>query len=103
MVVVVVVFLQEFCTVFGMYVLDSSIFAYLRSDIDHNKRVNGDFQLTPALCRMCKERPVKGLMMHGKRYDMGNPESVLEAMVAFRKGAGDGSSTAAAAAAAGDE
>ena len=75
---------QEFCTVFGMYVLDASLFGYLKHDITHNIRVNGDFQLTPALNRMCKEKRVKGLMMAGRRFDMGNPESVVEALVAFR-------------------
>ncbi len=68
-----------------MYVLDATVFEYLEHDIGNNIRVNGDFQLTPALNRMCKEKTVKGLMMRGKRFDMGNPESVLEAMVAFRE------------------
>ena len=67
-----------------MYVLDASLFGYLKHDITHNIRVNGDFQLTPALNRMCKEKRVKGLMMAGRRFDMGNPESVVEALVAFR-------------------
>ena len=77
--------MQEFCTVFGMYVLDASIFQHLKHDIDHNIRVNGDFQLTPALNRLGKETGVKGLMMRGRRFDMGNPESVLEALVNFRE------------------
>ena len=65
--------------------LDASIFNYLKHDIEHNIRVNGDFQLTPALNRMCKEKQVKGLMMDGKRFDMGNPESFLEALNSFRE------------------
>lgn len=68
-----------------MYALDPSIFTYLSEDITHNKRVDGFFQLTPALSRMCQEKSVKGLMVQGRRYDMGNPESVMEAIAGFSK------------------
>jgi len=67
-----------------MYVLNSSVFKLLKHHIDNNLRVGGDIQLTPVLSSLCTSQQVKGLMVHGKRFDMGNPESVFEALAAFR-------------------
>ncbi len=77
---------DEFLTVFGMYVLESSIFEYLDEAIEHNVRESGEFRLTPCLDRVRREEGLIGVIVNGRRFDIGHPDSYREALIAFREG-----------------
>jgi UTP-glucose-1-phosphate uridylyltransferase/mevalonate kinase len=74
-----------FLTVFGQYVLSPKIFEYLEENIRLNIRENGEFQLTSCLDRLRKEEGVFGILIKGRRFDIGNPDAYLNAIVEFRK------------------
>lgn len=76
----------EYLTVFGQYVIKPQIFDYLEEHIHHNVRERGEFQLTSALDRLRKEDGLLGLMVHGRRFDIGLPEYYLETLQAYREG-----------------
>jgi UTP--glucose-1-phosphate uridylyltransferase len=76
----------EYLTVFGQYVIEPSIFDYLEEHVRNNVRERGEFQLTSALDRLRQERGFLGLMVEGRRYDIGLPDSYLETLQAFRRG-----------------
>jgi UTP-glucose-1-phosphate uridylyltransferase/mevalonate kinase len=80
---------DAFLTVFGQYVLSPKIFGYLDENIKLNIRERGEFQLTSCLDRLRKEEGVFGLLVKGRRFDIGNPDAYLNALIEFRKnGAG---------------
>ncbi|MBZ0284590.1 MAG: GHMP kinase [Anaerolineae bacterium] len=74
----------EYLTVFGQYVVKPQVFDYLEEHIKNNVREYGEFQLTSALDRLRQEDGFMGLMMDGKRYDIGLPEHYLETLQSFR-------------------
>jgi UTP--glucose-1-phosphate uridylyltransferase len=76
---------DTFLTVFGQYVLSPKIFGYLEENIKGNIRERGEFQLTSCLDRLRKEEGVYGYMVKGRRFDIGNPDAYLNALVEFRK------------------
>ncbi len=76
---------NTFLTVFGQYVLSAKIFEYLETNIRKNIRERGEFQLTSCLDRLRKEEGVYGYLVKGHRFDIGNPEAYLEALIEFRK------------------
>ena len=47
-------------------------------------RERGEFQLTSALDRLRQEDGFQGLIMEGKRFDIGLPEYYLETLKDFR-------------------
>ena len=73
----------EYLTVFGQYVLDPQIFDYLEENIGHNVRERGEFQLTSALDRLRQERGFQGLIVDGRRFDIGLPHRYLETLATF--------------------
>jgi UTP-glucose-1-phosphate uridylyltransferase/mevalonate kinase len=73
-----------FLTVFGQYVLSPKIFDYLDENIRLNIRENGEFQLTSCLDRLRKEEGVFGILIEGRRFDIGNPDAYLNAITEFR-------------------
>ena len=75
----------EYLTVFGQYVIKPQIFEYLEEHIAHNVRDRGEFQLTSALDRLRQEDGFLGLIIDGKRYDIGLPEYYLETLSLFRE------------------
>jgi len=75
----------EYLTVFGQYIIKPKIFEYLEEHIRHNVRENGEFQLTSALDRLRQEDGFLGLIMDGKRFDIGLPEYYLETLRNFRE------------------
>lgn len=75
----------EYLSVFGQYVIKPEIFAYLAEHIHHNVRERGEFQLTSALDRLRQEDGFMGLMMAGRRFDIGLPGYYLETLQAFRE------------------
>jgi len=76
----------EYLTVFGQYIIKPSIFEYLEEHIRHNVRERGEFQLTSALDRLRQEDGFLGLIMDGKRFDIGLPEYYLETLQSFKEG-----------------
>ena len=74
----------EYLTFFGEYVIGPQIFAYLEEHVRNNVRERGEFQLTSALDRVRQEEGFHGLVVDGRRFDIGIPESYLETLQAFR-------------------
>ncbi len=75
----------EYLTVFGQYILKPKIFGILKEHIDNNVRERGEFQLTSALDRLRQEDGFLGLVIDGKRFDIGLPDYYLETLQAFRQ------------------
>jgi UTP-glucose-1-phosphate uridylyltransferase/mevalonate kinase len=76
---------NEYLTVFGQYIIKPQLFSFLREHIENNVRERGEFQLTSALDRLRQEDGFLGLMIKGKRYDIGLPDYYLETLQAFRQ------------------
>jgi len=64
-------------------VLKPKIFELLEAEIVNNLRQRGEFQLTTALDRLRQEEGFTGIMMDGKRYDIGLPTYYLETLNIF--------------------
>lgn len=77
---------DEYLTVFGQYVIKPQLFSYLEENIANNVRERGEFQLTSALDRLRQEDGFLGVIVDGKRYDIGLPEYYLETLRTFREG-----------------
>lgn len=73
----------EHLTVFGQYVIKPQLFAYLEEHIRNNVRERGEFQLTSALDRLRQEDGFLGLLVEGRRFDIGLPEHYLETLRTF--------------------
>ncbi|HEX6073917.1 MAG TPA: UTP--glucose-1-phosphate uridylyltransferase [Micromonosporaceae bacterium] len=66
-------------TVVGRYVLPASIFQAIRRTPPGR---GGEIQLTDAMAQMMEDgAPVHGLVFRGRRYDTGQPEGYLKAVV----------------------
>ena len=76
---------DEYLTVFGQYIIKPQIFDYLDEHIQHNVRERGEFQLTSALDRLRQEDGFLGLIMEGRRYDIGLPQYYLETLATFSR------------------
>jgi UTP-glucose-1-phosphate uridylyltransferase/mevalonate kinase len=74
---------SEYLTVFGQYVIKPQLFDYLEEHITNNVRERGEFQLTSALDRLRQEDGFLGLVMDGKRFDIGLPDYYLETLKTF--------------------
>eukprot|EP00048_Salpingoeca_helianthica_P021321 m.11622 g.11622 ORF g.11622 m.11622 type:complete len:681 (-) comp5834_c0_seq1:31-2073(-) len=70
----------EFLTMFGIYVLSPKVFDILGAHIAGNLRVNGMFQLTPALDQLRKDEGLLGCVVKGQRFDIRDPSSYLQAL-----------------------
>jgi UTP--glucose-1-phosphate uridylyltransferase len=75
----------EYLTVFGQYIIKPKIFEFLEEHICNNVRERGEFQLTSALDRLRQEDGFQGLIMDGKRFDIGLPEYYLETLRDYRE------------------
>jgi UTP-glucose-1-phosphate uridylyltransferase/mevalonate kinase len=73
----------EYLTVFGQYVLKPQLFDYLEEHIRNNVRERGEFQLTSALDRLRQEDGFVGLIVDGRRFDIGLPEHYLDTLATF--------------------
>lgn len=76
---------DEYLTIFGMYIIKPQLFEYLEEHIANNVREHGEFQLTSALDRLRREDGFLGLIMDGRRYDIGLPEYYLDTLRTFRE------------------
>ena len=73
----------EYLTVFGQYIIKPQLFEYLEEHIANNVRERGEFQLTSALDRLRQEDGFLGLVMEGRRYDIGLPQHYLETLQTY--------------------
>jgi UTP--glucose-1-phosphate uridylyltransferase len=64
-------------------VINPLIFDYLEEHIRNNVRERGEFQLTSALDRLRQEDGFQGLIVDGRRYDIGLPHHYLETLATF--------------------
>ena len=74
---------NEFLGVFGMYVLESTIFSLLAEDIDNNARYQGEFQLTTCLERLRQIEGAIGFLVKGQYFDTGMPLFYRQTMIDF--------------------
>ena len=74
---------NEYLTVFGQYLIKPEIFDYLETNIRNNVRERGEFQLTSALDRLRQADSFQGLVIDGKRFDIGIPEHYLDTLQEF--------------------
>lgn len=74
---------DEYLTVFGQYIIKPQLFIYLEEHIANNVRERGEFQLTSALDRLRQEDGFLGLMMEGRRFDIGLPQYYLETLKTY--------------------
>jgi UTP-glucose-1-phosphate uridylyltransferase/mevalonate kinase len=75
----------EYLTVFGQYIIQPQIFEYLEEQITNNLRQRGEFQLTTALDRLRQEHGFQGLIMEGRRFDIGLPQYYLETLQTYHQ------------------
>lgn len=73
----------EYLTLFGQYIIKPQIFDYLEENITNNVRERGEFQLTSCLDRLRQEDGFHGVVIDGRRYDIGLPEHYLETLRTF--------------------
>lgn len=75
----------QYLTVFGQYIIKPDLFALLEHNIENNVRERGEFQLTSALDRLRQEDGFQGLVIDGRRFDIGLPDSYLDTLRAYRQ------------------
>ena len=75
---------DQFLTVFGIYVIQPQIFDFLEQNISHNLRERGEFQLTSCLDELRKAEGFSGYVVKGRRFDIGLPEEYRQTVVNFR-------------------
>jgi UTP-glucose-1-phosphate uridylyltransferase len=73
----------EYLTVFGLYIIKPQLFDYLEEHIENNVRERGEFQLTSALDCLRRDDGFTGLIMEGRRYDIGLPQYYLDTLKTF--------------------
>jgi len=76
---------DEYLTIFGQYVIKPQLFDYLEENIRNNVRERGEFQLTSALDRLRQEDGFQGLVVEGRRFDIGLPEHYLDTLATFSR------------------
>ncbi len=77
--------MDQFLTVFGIYVLQPQIFEFLEQNIAHNLRERGEFQLTSCLDELRKADGFSGYIVKGRRFDIGLPEEYRQTVIDFMK------------------
>ena len=72
---------KKYYAVFGEYILTESVFDVLKRNIKHNKKENGEFQITSALDEVREKEGMIAFIPSGKMLDVGNVKSYSEAFV----------------------
>lgn len=70
-------------TLFGQYALTPRIFELLGENIVCGARERGEFQLTSCLDRLRQEEGFIGVLVRGRRFDIGAPQAFRSALAAF--------------------
>lgn len=76
---------DQYLTVFGQYIVKPEIFDYIEEHIKYNVRERGEFQLTSALDRLRQNDGFVGLVIEGRRFDIGLPDYYIDTLVKYRK------------------
>lgn len=71
---------DEFLSVFGIYLLTPSIFQYLDANIQKNKLERGEFQLTSCLEQLQQQEGMFGYLVQGQCFDLGLPQAYQQTM-----------------------
>ena len=77
---------REYCSVFGQYILTPEVFEQLENDIseaDAHPERQGEIELTSALDAVRKRTGMFGVRLKGERYDMGNPQALINTIATF--------------------
>ena len=77
--------IDQFLTVFGIYVIQPQIFEFLERNITHNLRERGEFQLTSCLDELRKADGFSGYVVKGRRFDIGLPEEYRQTVIDFKE------------------
>lgn len=72
-----------YLSVFGIYVLTPAIFEVLEEHINNNVREQGEFQLTSCLEILRRREGFDGVIVKGRRFDIGTPGDYRETMIEF--------------------
>jgi UTP-glucose-1-phosphate uridylyltransferase/mevalonate kinase len=75
---------DHFLTIFGIYILKPRVFQLLEEHIRHNIRERGEFQLTSCLDELRKEDGFAGVIVKGRRFDIGLPDAYRQTLIDFR-------------------
>lgn len=66
---------------FGQYAVDPEVFDFLKESIENDgSRPGTEYQFTPALERLQRERGLLGLVVDGQCYDIGLPQAYAHAL-----------------------
>jgi UTP--glucose-1-phosphate uridylyltransferase len=74
---------DEFLGMFGMYILEPTIFKLLASEIDNNERFQGEFQLTTCLDKLSQQDGAIAYLVRGQYYDTGMPLFYRQTMIDY--------------------
>jgi UTP--glucose-1-phosphate uridylyltransferase len=74
---------DEFLGMFGMYILEPTIFKLLASEIDNNERFQGEFQLTTCLNKLSQQYGAIAYLVRGQYYDTGMPLFYRQTMIDY--------------------
>lgn len=68
---------------FGQSIIDSSIYDALEYNVKNNITNKGEIQYTDAVDIVIKKSEIKGLIVQGKQYDLGNVQAYQQAMIDY--------------------
>jgi UTP-glucose-1-phosphate uridylyltransferase len=68
-----------------MYALTPAVYKILEQQFNNGKIERGELQLTPALDEMVKASGAYGLLVDGRRFDVGLPEEYRKTVAGFAK------------------
>ena len=77
---------REYCSVFGQYILTPEVFDQLEADIrkaDETADKSREIELTAALDAVRQQTGMTGVRLKGERFDMGNPQALVETVTRF--------------------
>ncbi len=72
-----------YLSVLGEYVLTPEVFNVLSEDIQSNRVVNGEIQLTHALDTVSKRKELFGYLVQGDMFDLGMPYTYRNAIIKY--------------------
>jgi len=66
-----------------MYIINSDVYASLKRELQEGKTEFGEFQLTPSLNSVAKNNGAYGVLINGKRFDIGSPSKYRQTVSEF--------------------
>ena len=76
---------REYCSVFGQYILTPDVFEQLAADIKKSNEEGSakEIELTSALEAVRSRSGMTGVRLHSERFDMGNPNALIDTVAKF--------------------